>query len=176
MLKGTELGTMINGYNDENNVFYRFVKYPVLLQYCEQKNIQKWGNSYCLVKQQRARENNFIELETFCLYYESTTNTLSKLISSSKDWEIRLWAGDSSALVFDKSWNGLKVAIDVHYNRVKLDDWDIQLFLRDKNSETELKDVADACKLVWNGTRYEIKDLSKKNVIDKINELMTRIH
>ena len=78
--------------------------------------------------------------------------------------------------MFDKSWNGLNVAIDVHYNRVKLDDWDIQLFLRDKNSETELKDVADACKLVWNGTRYEIKDLSKKNVIDKINELMTRIH
>ena len=176
LLKGTELGTMINEYNDENNVFYRFVKYPLLLQYCEQKNIQKWGNSYCLVKQQRARENNFIELETFCLYYESTTDTLSKLISSSKDWEISLWESDSSALVFDKSWNGLNVAIDVHYNRVKLDDWDIQLFLRDKNSETELKDVADACKLVWNGTRYEIKDLSKKNVIDKINELMTRIH
>lgn len=179
LLIGTDLETMINGYSDQKNVFYRFVKYPELLQYCELKNIQKWDNSYCLIKQQRARKNNFVEFETFCLYHESMTEALSQLTALSKAWKIRLWEKDSSALVLDKGWDGLNVAMDVHYNRVKLDDWDVQLFLRDSSSENtkmELKDVADACKLDWNGARYEIKDLSKKSAIEKINELIEYIN
>lgn len=177
LLGGTDLEAMIKDYNDEKNVFYRFVKYPELLQYCEQKNIQKWDNSYRLIKQQRAIENNFVELETFCLYHKS----ISQLTHLSKDWKIWLWGKDSSAIVFDKDkdLDGLNVAMDVHYNRVKSDDWDVQLFLRGnsgENAEMELKDVADACKLDWNGARYEIKDLSKESAIEKIRELMEYIN
>ena len=180
LLNGTELATMTGNYNDMTNTFYRFVKYPELLSYCEQKKIQKWDKSYCLVSQYRA--TTYLELETFCLYldYKSIT-TFSAKIALRKDdgidyrgWKMWLWQWDASALVFEKSWNGLQVAIDVHYNRTKPNDWDVQLFLK-KNSNTEsiLQKIATQHKLIWNGKRYEMKNLSRKDVIDKINKLLT---
>lgn len=58
----------INTNKDEykNNVLYLFVKYPKILNYCEQKNIQIWNNSYILIKQRRAYENNYVTLDKFC--------------------------------------------------------------------------------------------------------------
>ena len=172
--------------NPVNNTdaFYRFVKHPELLAYCKYKNIQKWDNSYCLVKQQQAKAGNYLELETFCLYldYKSSIVPYSYTIALSKNdgidykgWKMWLWEYRSTALVFDKVWNGFQVAIDVHYNRTKVDDWDVQLFLRPGKgcTETDLKDIASSKGLNWNGERYELRDLSKSNVIDKTNALLS---
>lgn len=173
--------------NPVNNTdaFYRFVKHPELLAYCKYKNIQKWDNSYCLVKQQQAKAGNYLELETFCLYldYKSITCFLPQIALCEDDginyrgWKMWLWEYCSTALVFDKEWNGFQVAIDVHYNRTKEDDWDVQLFLRQGkgNTETDLKDIASSNGLIWNGDieRYELRDLSRSNVIDKTNALLS---
>ena len=179
-LTGKTLQIMIDSYletpTNTNDKFYRFVQYPQLLDYCEKKNIQKWGTSYCLVKQQRA--TTFLELETFCLYLELMPGSR---IALSKDegidyngWKMRLWEFDKSALVFDKMWNGLSVAIDVHFNRTKADDWDVQLFLRKGNTETVLNGIALSNGLInWNGERYELRDLSKTDVIAKIDALLS---
>lgn len=179
LLDGNSLEKMIFNYNDTNNTFFRFVKQPELLNYCEQKNIQKWDNSYCLVKQHKATK--YIELETFCLYlnYKSIT-TFDKTIALSKEkgivyrgWKMWLYDQEPSALVFDKEWNVLSVAIDVHYN-TKDKDWDVQLFLRDENADTQqkLKEIASSNGLFWNEERYELKDLSRQDVVDKINALL----
>lgn len=179
-LKGTTLEKMINAYSDTNNTFYRFVKHPELLSYCEKKNIQKWNNSYCLVKQYKA--TSYLELETFCLYldYKSITTydeTIALVENNGIDyrsWKMWLYEHESSALVFDKYWNGLPVAIDVHYNRTKVDDWDVQLFLRNKkgDAETDLKNIATSNGLSWNGERYVLTNLSRIEVIDRINDLL----
>lgn len=181
LLKGHTLQDIIDKYAVTTDVFYRFVKYPELLAYCELKNIQKWDNSYCLVKRQQAKK--YLELETFCLYLELMCSlNIHSTIALSKDngvdynnWKMWLWEQDRSALVFDKMWNSLSVAIDVHFNRAKADDWDIQLFLSQGmgNTETDLKEIASSNGLQWNGERYELKDLSKSDVKDKINALLS---
>lgn len=178
LLKDKTLQYMIDEYNKETDKFYRFVKYPELLAYCEQKNIQNWGNSYCLVKQNRATK--YLELETFCLYlnYKSITIFDPTIALREVDgidyrgWKMWLYEQDSSALVFDKEWNGFQVAIDVHYNRTKENDWDVQLFLRKGDTAKKLKDIASDKGLHLNGERYELKDMSKTEVIDKINALL----
>lgn len=180
LLSGAELATMTGNYNDTTDPFYRFVKHPELLSYCELKNIQKWDKSYCLVKKTQAK--TFLELETFCLYldYKSIVTFVGTIALDKcngidyRGWKMWLWQWGASALVFEKSWNGLQVAIDVHYNRTKQDDWDVQLFLK-KNSNTEsiLQKIATQHGLIWNGERYEMKNLSRKDVIDKINKLLT---
>lgn len=184
LLKSDTLQNMIDVYATTTDKFYRFVKNPELLAYCEQKNIQKWDSSYCLVKQRQAKK--YLELETFCLYldYKNSIVPYSYTIALSKNygidykgWKMWLWEYRSTALVFDKVWNGFQVAIDVHYNRTKVDDWDVQLFLRQGkgNTETDLKDIASSNGLIWNGDieRYELRDLSRSNVIDKTNALLS---
>ena len=177
LLNGVTLQKMIDDFKDTTDKFYRFVKHLELLAYCEQKNIQKWDSSYCLVKQYQAKK--YLELETFCLYLELMPGSR---IALSKDegidynyWKMRLWEYDKSALVFDKMWNGLSVAIDVHFNRTKTDDWDVQLFLRTGkgNTESDLKDIALSNGLKWNGERYELRDLSRADVMDKIKALLS---
>ena len=180
LLQGTKLQEMIDNFADTTNEFYRFVKYPELLAYCEQKNIQKWDSSYCLVKQRQAKK--YLELETFCMYidYKSKVSNSITIALSKKDgidyngWKMWLWEQDGSALVFDKMWNSLSVAIDVHFNRTKVDDWDVQLFLRQGKgcTETELKNIASSNGLIWNDERYELRDLSEDNVKAKINTLL----
>ena len=181
LLKGVTLQNMIYGYANTTDKFYRFVKYPELLDYCKQKNIQDWGTSYCLVKQKKATK--CLELETFCLYldYKSIVSYSYTIALSKKDgidyngWKMWLWEYGSTALVFDKEWNKSQVAIDVHYNRTKVDDWDVQLFLRSGkgNVETDLKSIASSNGLNWNGERYELRDMSRSDVIDKINALLS---
>ena len=180
LLNGNTLQNMIDSYVNTEDKFYRFVKHPELLDYCEQKNIQEWDRSYCLVKQKQAKR--FLELETFCLYLNLMCGLhIIHRIALSKDdgidyngWKMWLWEHDRSALVFDKMWNSLSVAIDVHFNRAKADDWDIQLFLRQGkgNTETDLEEIASSNGLQWNGERYELKDLQKDEVIYKINALL----
>lgn len=179
LIAGKTLQDMIDGYADTTDKFYRFVKHPELLAYCEQKNIQKWDNSYCLVKQNQARKY-YMELETICLYlnYKSITIFDPTIALREVDgidyrgWKMWLYEQDSSALVFDKEWNGFQVAIDVHYNRTKENDWDVQLFLRKGDTAKKLKDIASDKGLHLNGERYELKDMSKTEVIDKINALL----
>lgn len=186
LLEVNTLQKMINDYVNKTektkDEFYRFVKYPELLKYCTKKNIQKWDNSYCLVKIQQAKVGNYLELETFCLYLELMYSlTVEHKIALSKDdgidyhgWKMWLRESDTTALVFEKEWNGLSVAIDVHFNRTKADDWDIQLFLRQGkgNTETDLEEIASSNELQRNGERYELSGLSKDGVIDKINALL----
>lgn len=180
LLQGTKLQEMIDNFADTTNEFYRFVKYPELLAYCEQKNIQKWDSSYCLVKQRQAKK--YLELETFCMYidYKSKVSNSITIALSKKDgidyndWKMWLWEYELTALVFDKEWNGFQVAIDVHYNRTKEDDWDVQLFLRPGKgcTKTDLNSIASSNGLIWNDERYELRDLSETNVKAKINTLL----
>lgn len=178
LLKSDTLQNMIDVYATTTDKFYRFVKNPELLAYCEQKNIQKWDSSYCLVKQRQAKK--YLELETFCLYldYKSKVSNNFTIALSKKDgidykgWKMWLWEFGSTALVFDKEWNGFQVAIDVHYSRTKENDWDVQLFLRKGDTAKKLKDIASSKGLNWNGERYELRGLSKTEVIDKINALL----
>lgn len=187
LLDGKTLQQMINDYEKDDanttDVFYRFVKYPEPLAYCERKNIQKWDNSYCLVKKQQAKK--YLELETFCLYlelkYSFTTNTIIALRKDDrinyKGWKMWLCEDGTTVLKFDKELNGLSVAIDVHFNRTKQNDWDIQLFLRQGKDRTEpdLKNIASSNELIWNRDieRYELRNLSRSNVIDKTNALLS---
>ena len=178
LLTGKTLQNMIDSYtNTTTDKFYRFVKYPELLTYCEQKNIQEWNSSYCLVKKKNA--TTYLELETFCMYLELMPGSRIALSKDEgidyKGWKMWLWEYELTALVFDKEWNGFQVAIDVHYNRTKEDDWDVQLFLRPGNGNTEiLKNIAFSNELRWDGKRerYELRELSKDDVIDKINALL----
>ena len=189
LIAGKTLQDMINDYANTTDKFYWFVKYSELLAYCEQKNIQEWDSSYCLVKQKNA--TTYMELETFCLYIELYIDYKSKVSSSSviapgKEYGIdykcwKMWLRGKNpglelepALVFEKEWNSLSVEIDVHFNRGKHDDWDVQLFLNQGkvNTENGLGYIASSNGLNWNDERYELSDLSKTDVKYKINALL----
>lgn len=182
LIAGSTPDQIINKFNDSFYKWFSFIKHSELMSYCEQKNIQKWDDSYCLVKQHKATK--YLELETFCLYldYKSITTFEPKIAIRKDDgidyrgWKMWLYEQDSSALVFDKELNGSSVAIDVHFNRTKKDDWDVQLFLRDGsvNTQSTLANVASSYGLEWGDTikRYKLEGLSRKKVIDKINALL----
>ena len=130
LLKGEKLQSMIDKYNNKKYVFYRFVKYPELLAYCEQKNIQKWGTSYCLVKNQRAKGPNYLELETACLFLEiskskengnSTTLTLESECDLGNGWKMCLRQG-SSTLVFNNTTETVEVHFDPQIGKYALKD------------------------------------------------------
>lgn len=182
LIAGSTPDQIINKFNDSSYKWFSFIKHSELMSYCEQKNIQKWDNSYCLVKQHKATK--YLELETFCLYldYKSISIFEPKIALSKDDgidyrgWKMWLYEQDSSALVFDKELNGSSVAIDVHFNRTKKDDWDVQLFLRDESADTQktMENVASSYGLEWDATieRYKLEGLSRENVIEKINALL----
>lgn len=179
LLAGKKLNDIIDNFNDTDNVFYRFIKYPELLSYCQQKNIQKMDISYRLIKQHKA--TSFLELETFCLYLEIKDSVKGSYIALDSDhainyngWKMWLWQKDSSALVFDKIWNELNVAIDIYYN-TQQKDWVIQLFLRKNADEKCLETLADKCGLIHNLKicRFEMTILSKEDVLKKIEEVIS---
>lgn len=187
LLQGSDLRIMISNYisnsNNRTDSFYLFVLHPELLQYCEQKNIQKWDNSYCLVPRYRATK--YLEMKTFCLYLDLSiisSVVTNKPIALHKDdgvsyhgWKMWLWQEGTSALVLDRNWNNLQVAIDVRYRRTKDDDWNVQLFLRKGDTQGILNQIASQCGLIWNESKYELNDLSRQGAIDKINDILKKI-
>lgn len=174
--------SQLDRYSLTSDSFKAFAEIPELLAYSEKKNIQRWNDTYRIIKSSNA--SSFIELHTFCLYiaYKNITTFDDTVALDGIDYQgWKMWIYDKglSALVFDRTLdrisNNIGVAIDVHYDGNS--HWDLQLFLRDEKIDAKitLKKMAKFFGLIWNGDRYEAKDLSKGLLITKLNYLLGHI-
>lgn len=183
LINGKSYKEMIDNYEETSNIWYRFIKMPELLAYCEKKNIQHWDNSYCLVQQQRATINHYAELETFCLFLEYVKNEDKPYNLHDNRWQMKLCQEDDTAIRFNSKYSDAPITIDVHYNRIDEKGWNVQVFLGKDENESDadlilltkntLQEIASNNELAWNNDigRYECRDLNREEVKNKINKL-----
>lgn len=175
LISGKTIQQIIDNYDQESNMFFRFVKNPQLMAYAKKKNIQKQYHTYRIIKSIMA--TRFIELETYCLYLEYVPNSIEITLPTHinyKGWDMWLYDSDSSALAFEKVWDNIKVTVDVHFYGRNEKDWDIQLFIKKVNITTiqnKLLPIAENFDMLWNWQRYELKEMTKREVKIKLEEL-----
>lgn len=163
-----------------SNIWIDFIKTPNILAYCKQKNIQKWDNSYCLVKGVRA--TTYAEIKAYSLYCEYQNNPFSYI-----GWKINFYEEENTCLYFDKTIGNKKIAIDVSFGRKKQDDYIIKLFLREEKNEElealvsrEQKELSNPAQSILgvssvnpDSGRFEQYNLSLTDVKQKLNALLS---
>ena len=151
--------------NSSDKDFDEFVQIPELLKYCEQKNIQWWGDElgWVLIKKSNAR--TFANLKTYRLYLD-----LKKAIPSHYVW---FYSNESSCAVIEENEEHKGWAIDSWHTGN--DKYAINLFLRHKPTEGAFGKLPSLCGLTWNGERYEIKALSKFEAIGILKEILVHL-
>ncbi len=147
--------------NSPEKKFDEFVQRPELLQYCEHKKIQWWGEElgWVLIKQDNARK--FVNLKTYHLYLDLKEKTNL----------VEVWERDQScAFIQPKSedWT-----IDAWHSG--FDKYAINLFRRHKSTENSFGNVPIHFDLAWNGERYEKNELTKDEVFDMIQDLVSEL-
>jgi hypothetical protein len=151
--------------NPSNKDFDEFVKIPELLHYCEQKNIQWWGDDlgWVLIKKSNAR--TFANLKSYRLYLE-----ILKRISDKDVW---FYSNEASCAVVDENKERKGWAIDAWHtgnNR-----YAINLFQRHKQTHNSFGELPNTFNLLWNGERYEKKGLTKEEAIELVLALIAKL-
>lgn len=151
--------------NPSSKDFDEFVKIPELLHYCEQKNIQWWGDDlgWVLIKKSNAR--TFANLKSYRLYLE-----ILKRISDKDVW---FYSNEASCAVVDENKERKGWAIDTWHtgnNR-----YAINLFQRHKQTHNSFGELPNTFNLLWNGERYEKMGLAKNEAIELVLALTAKL-
>ncbi len=150
--------------NPSDEKYDEFVKIPELLEYCEQKKIQWWGDDlgWTLIKGDRARGEH-ANLKSYRLYLE-----LKTIIPDNKDLWFYSYRNTCAAIDENKAHSGW--AIDAWHTGD--DKYSINLFRRKGHTENTFGDLPSVFKLQWNGERYEKTGMDKETIIDIIKKLI----
>ena len=155
--------------NSSGKDFDEFVKIPELLKYCEQKKIQWWGDDlgWTLIKGDRA-SGEHANLKSYRLYLE-----LKKIILL-PDKDLWFYSYDNTCAVIDENKAHSGWAIDAWHTGN--DKYAINLFRRNNQStENSFGDIPIRFSLVWNGERYEKKELTKDMTIEIIHNMVSEL-
>lgn len=185
-VQSNSLEGIINKYDDTTNIWFDFIKRPEILKYCRNKNIQKFNNSFRLIRKIKAK--HFANLESYCLYIDFM-KAIKKCVDNEnlkrsddikyKDWCLWFYE-ENSAVVFDRTISGFKVAIDVYYGMTTTDSFDIQLFIREVNPEITkdtLRNYVEKFGLNWDNKmmRYVKSEIPKKSLLSSLNILLEEL-
>ena len=153
--------------NPSDAEYDEFVKIPELLGYCEQKKIQWWGDElgWTLIKGDRA-SGEYANLKSYRLYLELKTRFLEDNV-----W---FYSTGNTCAVIDENEEGSGWAIDAWHTGN--DKYSITLFRRNNQStENSFGNIPIRFSLVWNGERYEKKELTKNEVLKMIQNLLAEL-
>lgn len=152
--------------NPSEKKFDEFVKIPELLEYCEQKNIQWWGNElgWVLINKGNAR-GPYANLKSYRLHLD-----LKKKVSNCYVW---FYSKESSCAVVEENQEQKGWAIDAWH--IGNDRYAINLFQRHKQTLNSFGELPIAFNLLWNGERYEKKGLTKDEAVELVLALIAKL-
>ncbi|MCI1720921.1 MAG: DUF262 domain-containing protein [Bacteroidales bacterium] len=186
LIDGVKCETMINNYKNKSDVWYYFVSMPGLLDYCKQKNIQKWQNSFILISQQRLSSPH-AELYSYILFlHYKTNNSLIPINGWNTSYPPASKEDEHTCVLFEKKISNDKIiVIKVYFNS---NNYTIDLFLKAKDESEKqdvlakrtlesLKKIAVENNLIWNDNtcHYTIEILEKDTVYQKIECLLKTV-
>lgn len=157
-----------------------FILDPKVIAYCEKKNIQKWNKSFCLIKSERA--TTYAELKAYKLYCEYL-NSPNLYIN----WKIDFYEKDDTCMFFEQKVGNKTIVIDVYFGRMKQDDYKINFLLRNLKGEdttalatrvqqelcAPAQSILGISSVNPDSGRFELKDLSKTDVKQKVDNLLS---
>jgi len=155
---------LIKEYDKKENYLYDFIHNEKLLEYCYKKIIQKDGNDWILIKNER-RSSNHIYLKTYLLYFElkerEHTFFNNWILDIYPEWHIPYLKKDF-------------VSIDIFYTKNDL--YQLQLFKNDKSSDTDIIDIAKKEKLEeyleQKEKRYKSEEMVKEEILSLLERLI----
>lgn len=150
--------------NDKDK--YDIVKYEGLLMYSEEKNAQKWGSDWVLIKRKNA--TSYMYVKTFLLFKD-----IEETYKGS--WNIWLWDGGRG--VADEVPDKNKIAVDFFFNG---SNYSILFFDRDEYQTKTIEEIREmllkrcpCIKFALNiDNRFEVQtdyDMAKRIILDLIN-------
>lgn len=147
--------------NPSSKDYDEFVKIPELLRYCTKKNIQWWGDElgWVLISQGTAR--TFVNLKTYRLYLDL----------KDKSNMVHVWEKDQSCVFVQpksEAWT-----IDAWHQGS--DKYAVNLFRRHNKTENSFEEIPDEFGLLWNGERYEKKDMAKDQAVELVLALLAKL-
>lgn len=149
--------------------YAEFVRIPELLEYCGQKKIQWWGDElgWTLIKGDRA-SGEYANLKSYRLYLDL------KGRQGVANHDLWFYSSEGSCVAIDENASHTGWAIDAWHTGC--DKYTINLFHRNKSMEYSFKDIPIRFGLVWNGERYEKKELTKDEVLEMIQKLLSELN
>ncbi|MBR6227475.1 MAG: DUF262 domain-containing protein [Bacteroidales bacterium] len=152
--------------NPSSKDYDEFVKIPELLEYCEQKNIQWWGDElgWVLINKGNAR-GPYANLKSYRLHLY-----FKKKVSNCYVW---FYSKESSCAVIEENKEQKGWAIDAWH--IGNDRYAINLFRRQNSSLNSFGELPMVFNLLWNGERYEKKDMAKDQAIELVLALIAKL-
>lgn len=146
-----------------------FVHIPDLLAYCNEKNIQWWGDEqgWILVKD-KYTSGRHANVNTYKFYLE--LSQLSEKFWEKREWKLWFYEYGNTCTVFDNDIS--KMAIDIKC--LGNTSFIIEVFMRSKESdiENDLSEFATRHGLIYNGSRYVCHILMKNDVVEKLKSML----
>lgn len=154
----------------KESAWSEFVHIPELLSYCNEKNIQWWGDKHgwVLVKNKYTRGEH-ANVNAYKLYIELCQS--SDKFWDNRGWKLWFYSYEGTCVVFDDEV--AKISIDIKCAD-KANLFRIEVFMRTDgaNTEAELRDYAVKYGLSYNGSRYIIDSIPKEMVVEKIRNML----
>lgn len=157
--------------NSSGKEFDEFVKIPELLEYCEQKKIQWWGDDlgWTLIKGDRA-SGEHANVKTYRLFLDLAKQNNESVFASRDLW---FKGYDGSRVLIDENNNHSGWAIDAWHTGN--DKYSINLFRRKGSTENTFGELPSEIELQWNGERYEKTDMDAETTIGVIIKLINKL-
>lgn len=154
----------------KESAWSEFVHIPDLLSYCNEKNIQWWGDKHgwVLVKNKYTRGEH-ANVNAYKLYLELGQS--QDKFWENQGWKLWFYHYEDTCVVFDNEVS--KIAIDIKCAD-KTNLFTIEVFMRNEgaNTEAELRDFAIQHELLYNEGRYVIDSIAKEKVGDRIRSML----
>lgn len=147
-----------------------FVKIPELLKYCDQKKMQ-WNDElgWTLIKGDK-KNSERANVKTYRLFLDLKKQEKETVLAYHDLW---FWGYDVSKVAIDENSNHSGWTIDVWHSGN--DKYILNLFRRNNVVENSFGDLPSKFKLVWNGERYEINNLSIDDLKGLVNDLLNEL-
>jgi len=152
---------MIEKYDKKENDLYYFIHNEELLKYCRKKIIQRNGDDWILIQNER-KSSNYISFKTFLLYIELETTEHSFF----SDWKLGIYDCSNAAAYLKKG----SISIEVRYT--KNDSYQLQLFKNDGSSNIDIVNIAKKENLEQK-ERYESKEMNKDEILFLLKRLVS---
>ena len=147
-----------------------FVKIPELLKYCDQKKMQ-WNDElgWTLIKGDK-KNSERANVKTYRLFLDLKKQEKETVLAYHDLW---FWGYDVSKVAIDENSSHSGWTIDVWHSGN--DKYILNLFRRNNVVENSFGDLPSKFKLVWNGERYEINNLSIDDLKGLVNDLLNEL-
>lgn len=159
--------------NPSSKDYDEFVKIPELLKYCDQKKMQWYDElGWILIKGDK-KNSNRANVKTYRLFLDLKKQEKETVLAYHHLW---FWEYDVSKVAIDENSNPSNSVWTIDVWHSGNDKYILNLFRRNNAVvENSFGDLPSKFKLVWNGEKYEINNLSIDDLKGLVNDLLNEL-